>query len=94
MDRRAYSAADITVKSFEEVVRQRPGMYFGAESDSPNLPAIILQVVTGDALHAADGSHRPVDVEVTGDLCFTVTDEHPPQALTTLASPGRASTDR
>lgn len=75
MARKAYSAADITVLSFEEAVRKRPGMYFAAEPDSPDLPTSILQGVINDALHAAGGGHRPVDVEIAADLSFTVTDD-------------------
>jgi len=62
----------------EEAVRNRPGMYFPTEPDSLGLPVGILQGVVGDALHAADGSHRPVDVEITSGLRFTVTDDQPP----------------
>src|SRR5579862_4633869 len=79
MDRKAYSAASITVLSFDEAVRKRPGMYFGAGPESPDLPTGILQAVTNDALHAVGGgTHRLVNVDVTADLCFTVTDDQPP----------------
>lgn len=78
MDRKAYAASDITVVSFEEAVRMRPGMYFAAELDSPDLPTNILKCVINDVLHAPGGGHHPVDVEVTTDMGFTVTDEQPP----------------
>jgi DNA gyrase/topoisomerase IV subunit B len=78
MDRKPYTVADLTVLTFEEAVRNRPGMYFPTEPDSLGLPAGILQGVIGDALHAADGSNRPVDVEITSGPRFTVTDDQPP----------------
>lgn len=78
MDRKAYTAANITLLSFEEAVRKRPGMYFGADAGSPDLPTSILLAVISDALHPAEGEgHRPVDAEVTADLRFTVTDDQP-----------------
>ena len=78
VDRKAYTAADITVLSFEEAVRKRPGMYFRTGPESPDLPTSILLEVVYDALHPADGGHRQVDVEVTADLRFTVTADQPP----------------
>jgi hypothetical protein len=78
MDRDDYTAAHITVLSFEEAVRKRTGMYFAVAPDSPDLPASILRCVAEDALHPASGGrHCTVDVEVTADLCFTVTDDQP-----------------
>jgi DNA gyrase/topoisomerase IV subunit B len=77
MDRKPYTAADLTVLSLEEAVRKRAGMYFPAEPGSLGLLTGILQGVIGDALHADDGGHRPVDVEITAGLRFTVTDNQP-----------------
>jgi hypothetical protein len=73
--------------------RKRPRMYFAAGSESPDLPTSILLAVISDALHAVGGGHRPVDVEVTADLRFTVTDNQPPD-LNDLGQPRPASTDR
>jgi hypothetical protein len=79
MDRRVYTAADITVLTFEEAVRKRTGMYFAVAPDSQALPTNILQGVIDDALHPADGGgHCTVGVEITGDLRFTVADDQPP----------------
>jgi len=80
LDREAYiySAADITLLSFEEAVRKRPVMYFGAGSASPDLPTSILRGVINDALHPVGGGHRRADAEVTADLRFTVTDDQLP----------------
>jgi hypothetical protein len=78
LDRKAYSAANITVLSFEDAVRKRPGMYFAAGPESPDLPTGVLRAVIGDALHAPNGDHHHVDVEVAGDLRFTVADDQPP----------------
>jgi DNA gyrase/topoisomerase IV subunit B len=78
MDRKPCTAADLTVLSFEVAVRKRAGMYLPAEPGSLGLPTGILQGVIGDALHAADGGHRPVDVEITAGLRFSVTNDQPP----------------
>lgn len=79
MDRKVYTAAEITVLSFEEAVRKRTGMYFAVAPDSPALPTNVLRGVIDDALHpAGGGAHRTVDIEVTADLRFTVTDDQPP----------------
>ena len=77
MDRDAYTAAHITLLTFEESVRKHTGMYFGVAPDSPDLPASVLRRVIEDALHPAGGGHCTVDVEITADLCFTVTDDQP-----------------
>jgi DNA gyrase/topoisomerase IV subunit B len=42
MDREPYTAAHITLLSFEEAVRKRTGMYFAVALDSPDLPTSIL----------------------------------------------------
>jgi hypothetical protein len=64
------------VVTFEEAVRKRPGMYFGAGRESIELPTCILQSVVDNALHGVPGDHGhgPVAVEVTADLRFTVAD--------------------
>lgn len=86
MDREAHSAASATVRSFEDSVRKRTGMYFAAGWESPDLPTCILRAVIGDALHALNGDHHHVDVEVVGDLRFTVADDQPPD-LNDLGQP-------
>jgi hypothetical protein len=77
MDREVYTAAHITVLSFEEAVRKRTGMYFAVAPDSPDLPTNILRGVIEDALHLVGGGHCTVDIEVTADLRFTVADDQP-----------------
>jgi DNA gyrase/topoisomerase IV subunit B len=77
MGRDEYTAADITMLSFEEAVRKRTGMYFRVAPDSPDLPANILGGAIDDALHPVGGGHCTVEVEVTGNLRFTVTDDQP-----------------
>jgi DNA gyrase/topoisomerase IV subunit B len=92
VDREAYTTADITVLSFQDSVRNRTGMYFGVEPHSPDLATNILRGVIDDALHpAGGGAHRTVDIEVTADLRFTVTDDQPRRSMTS-ASRSRAST--
>lgn len=79
MDREAYTAADITVLSFEESVRKRTGMYFAVAPHSPDLPTNVLRGVIDDALHPAGGDiHHTVEIEVADDLRFTVSDDQPP----------------
>ncbi|MFF3443921.1 hypothetical protein [Streptosporangium sp. NPDC002721] len=75
MGRRRYSAADITVLSWDEVVRKRPAMYFGVGQRHPDLPTRILAALMTDALHLQDGEHRRTNVEIIGDLRFTVVDD-------------------
>jgi hypothetical protein len=77
MDREPYSAAHITVLSFEDSVRKRTGMYFAVGPGSSDLPSNVLRGVIQDALHPVGGGHRPVVAEVTADLCFTVADDQP-----------------
>jgi hypothetical protein len=84
MDREPYSAAHITVLSFDEAVRKRTGMYFAVAPDSPDLPSNILRGVILEALHGVGGGHCSVVAEVTADLCFTVADNQPPS----LSDPG------
>src|SRR5258708_6908071 len=79
MDRKAYTAAHITVLSFEESVHKRTGMYFAVAPDSPDLPTNILLGVIDDALHPVGGvGHCTVYMEVTADLSFTMTDDQAP----------------
>jgi DNA gyrase/topoisomerase IV subunit B len=76
---REYTAADITVLSFEDSVRKRTGMYFAVAPNSPDLPTNIVRGVIDDALHSARASaHHTFEIEVTGDLRFTVADDQPP----------------
>lgn len=76
---RVYTAADLKVLSFEELVRKHTGMYFAVAPSSPDLPTNIVRRVLGDALHSeGDASHHNVDIEIAGDLRFTVTDDQPP----------------
>lgn len=75
----AYTAADIKVLSFDESVRKRTGMYFAVAPNSPDLPTNIVRGVIDDALHpVGNGPHHTVDIEITTDLRFTVTDDQPP----------------
>ncbi|MEV4314911.1 hypothetical protein [Actinocrispum sp. NPDC049592] len=79
MDRRAYTSADIIVVSLQDAVRKRTEMCFGVARDNPDLATNILRAVIDDALHpAGGGAHRMVDIEIVGDLRFTVTDDLPP----------------
>jgi len=75
----AYTAADIKVLSFEDAVRKRTGMYFAVAPNSPDLPTNIVRGVIDDALHpVGNDAHHTVDIEITTDLCFMVTDDQPP----------------
>ncbi|GAA0966294.1 hypothetical protein GCM10009555_007790 [Acrocarpospora macrocephala] len=71
-----YTAADITVLEFDEVVRKRPEMYFGVGLNDPRLPTALLCAVAGHALHPAAGVAREhtlrTVIEVFDDLGFTV----------------------
>ncbi|MFI1367477.1 hypothetical protein [Streptomyces griseochromogenes] len=73
----------IKVVTFEESVRARPGMYFRAGRDNPELPAQVLRTVVWDALHRRDGTHGQVSVEIRSDLGFTAVDDqrHPADDL-------------
>ncbi|WP_431915834.1 hypothetical protein [Nonomuraea jabiensis] len=75
MERRRYSAADITVLSWDDAVRRRPAMYFGVDRQHPDLPTRILTAVLIDALHLRHGEHRKASAEIIADLCFTVVDD-------------------
>ncbi|GIH93932.1 hypothetical protein ACFFMN_15730 [Planobispora siamensis] len=55
MERQRYSAADITVLSWDEAVRKRLAMYFGVDRRHPDLPTRILAALIMDALHRHDG---------------------------------------
>lgn len=74
-----YSLADITMVEFDDSVRGRPGMYFGAIRADPRLPTWVPRTVVAHALHPATrvaASHVPnVVAEVTADLAFWVTDD-------------------
>jgi len=74
-----YTAADLNVLTFDESVRRRPGMYFGAALDDPRLPTTVLHHVVDHAIHPAPHlaePHRPmVTVEILGDLAFSITDD-------------------
>ncbi|MER7209561.1 hypothetical protein ABT340_21070 [Streptosporangium sp. NPDC000239] len=77
MAQHEYSAAEITVLEFDEVVLKRPGMYFGVGLDDPGLPVTLLSVAAQHALHPAahvaeDHSLTSV-IEILGDLRFAVT---------------------
>ena len=76
---REYSIADIRVLRFDETVRARPGMYFGAGLGDPRLATRVFEAVVGHAFHPAatvGGHHMPmVTGEITGDLAFSVVDD-------------------
>lgn len=76
MRERRYSAANLTVMSWDEVVRKRPGMYFGVGRENSELPTRIVVALVVDALHLREGEHGPrVSVEIVGDLRFRVGDD-------------------
>ncbi|MEU6778059.1 hypothetical protein ABZ912_02565 [Nonomuraea angiospora] len=75
MERGRYTAADITVLSWDDVVRRRPAMYFGVDRQHPDLPTRLLTTVLIDALHLRYGEHRKASVEIITDLRFTVVDD-------------------
>ncbi len=75
MERQPYSAADITVLSRDEAVRQRPAMYFGVDHQHPDLATRILTALIIDALHLPNGEHRKTSVEIIGDQTFTIIDD-------------------
>ncbi|MER6668284.1 hypothetical protein ABT256_27295 [Amycolatopsis japonica] len=74
-----YSDADIEVLEFDESVIRWPGMYFGVSLDDPRLPTSIVRVVVDHAVHPAPhlaAPHRTVvEVEILGDLSFSITDD-------------------
>ncbi|MET8154109.1 hypothetical protein ACIBSW_34715 [Actinoplanes sp. NPDC049668] len=73
-----YTAAAITVLAFDESVRRRPGMYFGAE---PHLATSILTAVVIASLHpglkVAPAGPPDVAAEIIADLTFSITDNWP-----------------
>jgi DNA gyrase/topoisomerase IV subunit B len=74
-----YDAASITILEFEDVVRKRPGMYFGVGKTDSRMATRVLCAVVGHALHPAAAvapRHVPgVIAEITADLAFSVTDD-------------------
>ncbi|MFF0578253.1 hypothetical protein [Streptosporangium saharense] len=72
-----YSAAHITVREFDESVRERPGMYFEVGLDNPRLPITLLSVAAQHALHPATRvaqEHSLTSmIEILGALRFRVT---------------------
>nr|BFE58058.1 hypothetical protein GCM10020063_025840 [Dactylosporangium thailandense] len=79
MTEHRYSRADITVLEFDEAVRGRPGMHFGASRTDPRLPTWVLRTVVAHAFHpgtSVAANHAPdVVAEITADLAFSVTDD-------------------
>jgi len=75
---RDYTAADITVLDFDESVRRRPGMYFGA---NPHLATSVLTAVVIASLHpgpkVAPTGPPDVTAEILDDLAFSITDNWP-----------------
>ncbi|MCG5469483.1 hypothetical protein LADH09A_003398 [Micromonospora sp. LAH09] len=73
-----YSAAGITVLEFDESVRRRPGMYFGAD---PHLATTVLTAIVIASLHpgpkVAPAGPPDVTAEILGDLAFSITDNWP-----------------
>ncbi|MFI6243063.1 hypothetical protein ACIBEF_24630 [Micromonospora sp. NPDC050795] len=73
-----YSAANITVLEFDESVRQRPSMYFGAD---PHLATTVLTAVVIASLHpgprVAPSGPPDVTAEILDDLAFSITDNWP-----------------
>lgn len=70
-----YDASMIRVLEFDEHVRARPTMYFGAELGDPRLATKVFRAVLIDATH-----NEPlprVEAEVLADLTFWVTDDQP-----------------
>jgi hypothetical protein len=74
-----YDAARITVREFDEFARRSPAVFFGVAQDDPRLATEVLRGVLAHALHPATRVapvHTPqVEVEVRGDLAFSVTDD-------------------
>ncbi|MGC4785033.1 hypothetical protein ACLQ3A_25755 [Micromonospora zamorensis] len=73
-----YSAEGITVLEFDESVRRRPSMYFGAD---PHLATTVLTAVVIASLHPGPkvAPTGPPDViaEILDDLSFSITDNWP-----------------
>ncbi|AGM07128.1 hypothetical protein [Amycolatopsis keratiniphila] len=74
-----YGSAEIEVLEFDASVRRWPGMYFGVSLDDSRLPTNVVRVVVGHAIHPAPHLAEPhspvVDVEILGDLSFSITDD-------------------
>ncbi|MCC9311603.1 hypothetical protein LN042_31835 [Kitasatospora sp. RB6PN24] len=72
-----YSAADIKVLEYDEVFRQRPGMFFGVGPEHPELATRVLCQVLAHELHPAAAvapNHALVaSADVLSDLAFSVT---------------------
>ncbi|MFJ6676318.1 hypothetical protein ACIQMJ_34900 [Actinosynnema sp. NPDC091369] len=77
MAEHGYDAGDITVPEFDELVRRRPGLFFGR--GDPRSATEVLRGVLDHALHPAARVAPPhvprVVVEVRGDLAFSVVDD-------------------
>lgn len=73
-----YTAANITVLDFDESVRRRPGMYFGADS---HLATSVMTAVVMASLHPGPrvAPTGPPDViaEILDDLAFSISDNWP-----------------
>ncbi|MCG5443370.1 hypothetical protein NIE79_001174 [Micromonospora sp. NIE79] len=73
-----YTAANITVLDFDESVRRRPGMYFGADA---HLATSVLTAVVIASLHpgprVAPTGAPEVTVEILGELAFSIGDNWP-----------------
>ncbi|WP_433263284.1 hypothetical protein ACQPWR_25635 [Micromonospora vinacea] len=73
-----YTAANITVLDFDESVRRRPGMYFGADA---HLATSVLTAVVIASLHpgprVAPTGPPEVTVEILYDLAFSIGDNWP-----------------
>ena len=74
-----YSSANIKILEFDDVVRRRPGMYFGIALDDPRLPTRVLHHVIDHAVHPMPHMAGPhgvvVEVEILGDLAFVISDD-------------------
>ncbi|MBQ0896209.1 hypothetical protein KBX37_24465 [Micromonospora sp. U56] len=74
-----YSGVKLTVLEFDDAVRKRPGMYFGAAREDPGLATQVLCTVLRHALHPAAKvapDHTPhVIAEISADLAFSATDD-------------------
>lgn len=79
MGERKYTAKDLVLFTFEEVVRRHGYGWFGSDRNDTALPTYILHTVINDALHSEkDGPHYVVRVEISSDLSFTVVDDQIP----------------
>ncbi|MEU3765620.1 hypothetical protein AB0E55_11230 [Amycolatopsis keratiniphila] len=73
-----YGSAEIEVLKFDESVRRRPAMYFSVSLDDPRLSTNVVRAAD-HAIHPAPHLAEPhslvVDVEILGDLSFSITDD-------------------